>query len=241
MLSLFIILDCILCDFDIQCLQHKTCLFKMSEFIEEIKEEVRIEKLKALIFLHARKIAIAAISVLAIVAIGIWYKSYKENMIFGDGSAYITAIAKAKAGNIESATKIFQSISGNNSGYGSAAALNLAAQYFHSKEMEKGLELTNSIMMNPDPYWSGLALIYQSAICINSGGSYLDVAITNLEKYSKAKNNIFKHMALEMLLNIYISQEQISKAREILSILVTDSSLPKSMSKRVTEYEALLW
>lgn len=213
----------------------------MSDLINEIKEDIKQEQLYNFLKKHTKTIIICVVVFIVALSASLWYKDYQLSKVHKEGSEYLTAINKMRAENVNEAIAQMESMRSGDTNYAALASLNVASYSVYNKDFSKAMQLFEEVSGNSSysPYLRDLAKL--SSIQVGYEAKIHDdsATIKALESYVADKQT-FKYTAQEMLVGLYLKNNQMDKAKIIIDALTTDLSVPASISHRLEQYSALL-
>lgn len=214
----------------------------MSDLYKELSDEIKEEALWKNLKKYAPVAAICATLIIAFVGFYTWWDHYKTNQIYKTGSAYLTAVLKVQADNIQEGLKIFESIKDDSNDYAALAMLNLASYELHTKKYSDAAKKFHAISINGNfsQFIRDVSALYE-VICKLEAGEYasLEEAIIILEGLNR-KDAIFASNIKELMLILYFETKNKAKASELLMQMSSDPSLPNSLAERVAKYKRII-
>lgn len=206
-----------------------------------ISNKMNFTNLKVVLKLYSYHILIATIIAVSVVSFSLWYKTHNTNNTHRDGGQYLIAVNKIKANNVTDGLEIFKELSSSSSNYAALAKFNLASYAIYKNDHLKALNLLSEVFNNPRYSTSlrDLALLYHIELNYENKSATQKETMDALNSYINA-NKQFKYSAQEFLIALYINQQFYSEASKLIDILQTDTSVPVTLAKRVTSYQALI-
>lgn len=213
----------------------------MTDIFDEIREEAKYIKLTAVINKYLPYVIVAAIVLITVTSLKMWWTTYQHNKIYSDGGVYMFALNKIRIKNLEEAIKKLEEIQRNHSNYAALANFNLAAYSFFQKDIDGTIGFLDQIENN-----SNYADIFREYAKMQNILSQLDnnkidtaQAIEFFEQYIKS-DSIFASSTKEFLTSLYIKQGNFQKANELINTILTDPKAPPSVRSRVEQVSALI-
>ena len=212
----------------------------MSDLLDEVKQDLSEEKLLSAL---KRLLPIVIVFfVTFIVAYGVksWWTSYQNDKIYSDGSSYLSAIIKMRSGNATEALENFEKISTNDSNYAALSSLNLAAHSAFKKDYVKAITIYRNVTEN-NSYAKVFRDFAQVQLVINQLESEKitsSEANEMLKSISREKSD-FGALADEFRLNLLLSMNQSEEFTKLYNELLTDTTVPVSVKKRIQELNPL--
>ncbi|MGX1171086.1 hypothetical protein AB7M16_007352 [Bradyrhizobium sp. USDA 372] len=211
----------------------------MSEFVNEVDEEVRREQLKKLWDRYS--IYFIALMVLVVAAVGGWraYQYFEARKAAEAGAVFEKAVELSEQGKHEDAEKAFTELAAKApSGYRTLARLRAAAEAA-SRDPKAGAKMYDDIAADRSigGEWQDLAKIRAAGLVLDSA-SYADMQ-QRLEA-SAAPKSTFRHSAREMLALSAWRNNDMTAARKWLEAIDGDGETPPGLRSRAEALQALL-
>ncbi|MDD1521204.1 MULTISPECIES: tetratricopeptide repeat protein [Bradyrhizobium] len=211
----------------------------MSEFFNEVDEEVRREQLKKLWDKYS--IYFIALMVLVVAAVGGWraYQYFEARKAAEAGAVFEKAVELSEQGKHEDAEKAFTELAAKApSGYRTLARLRAAAEAA-SRDPKAGAKMYDDIAADRSigGEWQDLAKIRAAGLVLDSA-SYADMQ-QRLEA-SAAPKSTFRHSAREMLALSAWRNNDMTAARKWLEAIDGDGETPPGLRSRAEALQALL-
>ncbi|MBR1169293.1 tetratricopeptide repeat protein [Bradyrhizobium liaoningense] len=211
----------------------------MSEFFNEVDEEVRREQLKKLWDRYS--IYFIALMVLVVAAVGGWraYQYFEGRKAAEAGAVFEKAVELSEQGKHEDAEKAFTELAAKApSGYRTLARLRAAAEA-SSRDPKAGAKMYDDIAADRSigGEWQDLAKIRAAGLVLDSA-SYADMQ-QRLEA-SAAPKSTFRHSAREMLALSAWRNNDMTAARKWLEAIDGDGETPPGLRSRAEALQALL-
>ncbi|WP_439400722.1 tetratricopeptide repeat protein [Bradyrhizobium sp. DASA03068] len=211
----------------------------MSEFFNEVDEEVRREQLKKLWDRYS--IYFIALMVLVVAAVGGWraYQYFEARKAAEAGAVFEKAVELSEQGKHEDAEKAFTELAAKApSGYRTLARLRAAAEAA-SRDPKAGAKMYDDIAADRSigGEWQDLAKIRSAGLVLDSA-SYADMQ-QRLEA-SAAPKSTFRHSAREMLALSAWRNNDMTAARKWLEAIDGDGETPPGLRSRAEALQALL-
>ncbi|UWU72247.1 tetratricopeptide repeat protein [Bradyrhizobium sp. NC92] len=211
----------------------------MSEFFNEVDEEVRREQLKKLWDRYS--IYFIALMVLVVAAVGGWraYQYFEARKAAEAGAVFEKAVELSEQGKHEDAEKAFTELAAKApSGYRTLARLRAAAEAA-SRDPKAGAKMYDDIAADRSigGEWQDLAKIRAAGLVLDSA-SYADMQ-QRLES-SAAPKSTFRHSAREMLALSAWRNNDMTAARKWLEAIDGDGETPPGLRSRAEALQALL-
>jgi len=211
------------------------------DIFDEAKESLKEERIQEFLNKNYKKmISIVAVFITAL-SLGVWWNQYSKETIYKDGGEYMMAVLKMRSYSPEEAISKFDKIKDNKTVYSTMADLNIAAYNSFKNNNTAALEsyknITNS-RSTPKPL-NDLARLLEIKTALSLKGADQQAAISQLKDYIDSKP-IFKASAQELLLAIYLEQNDLKNAKELFHTLVTDINVPRIIRERVSQMEILI-
>ncbi|WP_439363275.1 tetratricopeptide repeat protein [Bradyrhizobium sp. DASA03005] len=211
----------------------------MSEFFNEVDEEVRREQLKKLWDRYS--IYFIALMVLVVAAVGGWraYQYFEARKAAEAGAVFEKAVELSEQGKHEDAEKAFTELAAKApSGYRTLARLRAAAEAA-SRDPKAGAKMYDDIAADRSigGEWQDLAKIRAAGLVLDSA-SYADMQ-QRLEA-SAAPKSTFRHSAREMLALSAWRNNDMTAARKWLEAIDGDGETPPGLRSRAEALQALL-
>lgn len=212
------------------------------DIIEEVKHELRSERVEA----FWRKVGKFAV-ILAIVGICfsilyLWYDNYRINKLNTLGSDYMVASLKMQAKESDKGLKLMETIAHKKEGnYSAIAALNNASHFAMNKDFTKAIEYYASVKDDPknDQVFREFAYIMWNSVQLDAKVIDIKQAIKNLEAYSNS-SSVFWNYANEQLAVLYIADNNKSRAVEVLNNIMLRSSTSPAEKGRAKQLMVLV-
>ncbi|MDA9501349.1 tetratricopeptide repeat protein [Bradyrhizobium sp. CCBAU 11357] len=211
----------------------------MSEFFNEVDEEVRREQLKKLWDRYS--IYFIALMVLVVAAVGGWraYQYFEARKAAEAGAVFEKAVDLSEQGKHEDAEKAFTELASKApSGYRTLARLRAAAEAA-SRDPKAGAKMYDDIAADRSigGEWQDLAKIRAAGLVLDNA-SYADMQ-QRLEA-SAAPKSTFRHSAREMLALSAWRNNDMTAARKWLEAIDGDGETPPGLRSRAEALQALL-
>ena len=211
----------------------------MSEFFQEVDEEVRREQLKKLWDRYSA--LIVGLAVLIVAAVGAWrgYQYWQNQLAVEAGASFEAALKLSEDNKHSEAEAAFTKLATSApSGYRVLARLRAAAET-EARDKPAAVKLYDAI--GADSSFSTIeqdvAKLRSAALQVDSA-SYADIR-PRLEPLSGA-NSTFRHSARELLAVSAWRNNDTSAARQWVDMITTDPQTPSTVRQRAEALRALL-
>jgi hypothetical protein len=214
----------------------------MREILSEIQAELKEEKTRSFIRNYGPFLAITVVVSIALISGRIWHKDHLRNQSYAQGSQYITAVMKAKSGNIEEALQRFAELHDSPTAYGAAAILHSAHSAYIKKDAETAMRLLDMVITNTQYHdlFRNLAKLYEIEVMLLDVPTNYSKAISHLKVYTESSEPMFKHIAQEKLLSLYTLMGQKDESWKLIKKMKSDPFIPETILARARDYEAIL-
>lgn len=211
----------------------------MANFIEEVDEEVRRERLEKLWKRWSPAAAGFVVVLLAGIAGFQFWQSHRAEKAAADGAAFNAALNQAQAGKPAEAAAAFASLAGSASeGYALLARFQQAANLVAAKDMPGAIAAYDTIAADDsvDAEYRNLAR-YLAAF---HGLETLDTEAVKQRLAAIPANGVWSANARELQAMAEIKAGNIDAARQLLTTLADDAMAPAGLRGRATELLAAL-
>ncbi len=211
----------------------------MTDFIREVDEEVRQDRLRR--FVERYWIVLAALAVLVLVAVGAWqaYDHYRTTKAQASGGQYLDALDLARDGKSDEAVAALKAVAGETgTGYPLLARFRLAAET-GSKDRAAGARLFDDLAADPslDASLKNIAKL-RSAMLLLDAIPYADLK-QRLEPLADA-NSPVRNAARELLALAALKADQNDDAGRDLDAIEADPTTTGQLRQRVDALQGLV-
>jgi hypothetical protein len=198
----------------------------MNDFLKEIQNEMATEKYQAIFIKHGAKLIIAAITIVALTAGYKIYSNVKYNRSVELGSQLISSIDSPDASAFDPI------IAKQHKGYSPIAGLIKAGNLSAETKTDDAIKALQQVAAENgnDAAFREIAQINEAVLMIQKNDS--KEKILELLDKTSAQDSIFRSTALEIKANYLLANGDSKQAKEILSGLAADKSIPATIQDR---------
>ncbi|RDV01859.1 tetratricopeptide repeat protein [Undibacter mobilis] len=214
----------------------------MADIFNEVDEEVRREKLKALWDRYS--LVIIAVAVLIVAGIGGWraYEYYVGQKASVAGAAFEDAVTLSEQGKHAEAEKAFAKVAGEApKGYAVLARFRAAAELAAANpgKPEEAVKAYGAIAADGSlgPLWQDLAAVRAGLLLVDSA-PYADLR-SRLEPITAA-GRPYRHTARELLALSAFRANDVAETRRYIDMISADAETPPGSRQRVEVLSALI-
>ncbi len=211
----------------------------MTDFIQEVDEDLRREHYKRLWDKYGKFAVAAAVALVLAIAGTVAYRDWQKNRRAEDTRKLIEAVelsATDQKLGPDALASLAKSASG---GVGTLARLHQAAALIRGNETGKAIEVYDQVAADGsvDPIFRDLAVLLASQH--RADGPEAPTAALKLAPLTQ-ESNPWRHPALELTAAIALNQGDKSRARDIFRRLADDATASASIRGRAAEMAAAL-
>jgi|TARA_R110000850_G_scaffold44553_1_gene113134 hypothetical protein len=212
----------------------------VADIFNEVDEDVRKEKSLALWKAYGKYVI--GLAVLIVVATGsyVGWQNYTQSQSRTQGAEFGAAAALMANDQPGEAAAAFAGLAeSGNSGYRPLASLREAAAFLEAGQGDKALQVYDALAADSsvDPEFSALADLMAGYYLLDNGTT--DDVRNRIADLSEP-GGLFNASANELLALTYIKDGEISRAREVLTIIQNDAGVPEDIKGRVSQLLAAL-
>lgn len=199
----------------------------MDQFIEEVDEDLRRDRQKALWNRYGRWLVAAALVVVIAIAASVGWRHYQENRRIDAGLSYAEAVALAEAGRGDEAARILAGLA--RSGYGVMARFQEANLVLQAGDRDAAAEIYDRLSRQ-----SSVPGALRDLALILHGYAGLDAADPEALKARLAPLTVgpWRYSAQELIALLEHRRGDVAAARSLFQSLVADPETPSGLRER---------
>tara|TARA_R110000787_G_scaffold1497_9_gene6322 strand:- start:19494 stop:20141 length:648 start_codon:yes stop_codon:yes gene_type:complete len=212
----------------------------VADIFNEVDEDVRKEKSLALWKAYGKYVIGAAVLIVAATAGYVGWQNYTVNQSRTQGAEFSAAAALMAAEKPGEAAAAFAGLAeSGNAGYRPLASLREAAAFLAVGDGDKALAIYDALSADGsvDPEFSALADLMAGYYLLDNGTT--DEVRNRIAPLTEA-GSLFNASANELLALTYIKDGETGKARDVLTTLQNDATVPEDIKGRVSQLLAAL-
>ncbi len=212
----------------------------MDEFIQEVEEDLKRERQLELWRKYGKYAVSLALVAVIIASAVVGWRSYQQNQRYEQGLKYASALDLAGADKTGAAMTAFAALAAEaGAGYAELARLQEAALLAKAGDGAGAAAVYERLIDDggANPIFRELALILLALTIADNADPQ---ALTSRLAPLTAKDNPWRHSALEVTALLHLRARDEARAREIFTTLADDTTAPRNMRARASEMLASL-
>jgi hypothetical protein len=209
----------------------------MVDILDEVKDDLKQERVNNLFFKHGVKFVIAAVVVLLITLVASLYDQHKYSSIIETGSDYFKATKiQEKDDRIKALSEIVED--GSN-GFATISALDIARLQVKDGKYDEALESLNKVIVNSsyDRAFRELAELQSAYILIKKNADEAEI-ISRID--SLLKDSVWRFSAQELKGFYLLEKGKKPEAVEVFKDLLTKEKLPSNIKARTDKILSII-
>ncbi|MBS0236087.1 MAG: tetratricopeptide repeat protein [Proteobacteria bacterium] len=216
----------------------------MADLLTETLEDIREQRLQALAYRGAKVLGAALLLFVLVALPRHWYLAHLEELQNRQGAQFMEALMKIRAQETDAGISKLELLANENkSNYAGMASIHLASIYCYKKDFKRAMEMYKKVADDSsfDKHFRDYARYMQISTTLMNKPESLDEPIKMLVEYIEGQyESAFKASAQELLISLYIQQNEAEKAQHMLLELEENADAPALLKQRARELLAAI-